>query len=259
MFRSPLPIPNIYPDIFSVVWSRNGKSSCKGPADKKVSKILFQSSPVQSGGVQWPLRSEKCCISLLDISVIDTLFTNTKFIFSGRGCSVHQRETEKENVAANKENVQGIIRMFEMLSRAEIFLQEDKKAEKERLRKQEEEQLVRDEELWEMGEKLRMKEREKRRLERRNSDSADERSRSRSRSRRRSHSSDDRRRKKSRSRSRERRRRSRSRERERRKRRSSSRSRSKSKSRSRRRERERESSKKARRDESREKLKLVDY
>ena len=59
-------------DIFSVVCSRNGKNSSKGPADKKVSKILFQSSPVQSGGVQWPLRSEKCCISLLDISVIDT-------------------------------------------------------------------------------------------------------------------------------------------------------------------------------------------
>ena len=38
-------------DIFSVVWSRNGKHSSKGPADKKVSKILFQSSPVQSGGV----------------------------------------------------------------------------------------------------------------------------------------------------------------------------------------------------------------
>ena len=34
-------------DIFSNVWSRNGKNTSKAPADKKVSKILFQStSPV---------------------------------------------------------------------------------------------------------------------------------------------------------------------------------------------------------------------
>ena len=43
-------------DIFSVVWSRNGKHSSKGPADKKVSKILFQS--VQSSLVECTDLSE---------------------------------------------------------------------------------------------------------------------------------------------------------------------------------------------------------
>lgn len=43
-------------DIFSVVWSRNGKNSSKGPADKKVSKILFQSSPVWWSAVTSQIR-----------------------------------------------------------------------------------------------------------------------------------------------------------------------------------------------------------
>jgi hypothetical protein len=57
-----------------------------------------------------------------------------------------------------------------------IIAQEDKLAEQERLRKQEEEQFFREEELREIAEKKRARERERRRMERGKSSSSRERS-----------------------------------------------------------------------------------
>jgi hypothetical protein len=64
---------------------------------------------------------------------------------------------------------------FELIS-CVIFVQEDKLAEQERLRKQEEEQFFREEELREIAEKKRARERERRRMERGKSSSSRERS-----------------------------------------------------------------------------------